>query len=304
MIIDAYHLACQIGHKPRSVAYICLNIDEHVTSFTSKKRQGDKIKIRRIYAPDEKLKNIQRKICTGILSKYSIHDCAHGFVSGRGTLSNASAHYGRSTIVNVDLKNFFPSISSSRVYDFWITRVINPVVAFMLTRLTTYAGHLSQGFVTSPTISNVMMFDADTQIDQFAMSRGMIYTRYADDITLSTDKRVSASEIVSEVTKIVSSHGLEVNRLKTRVMRPSRRQEVTGLIVNETKDHQKPRLPRAERRMIRAMCHKGIMADKEKEAERSGWLSYLKSIDPALHLKMMEILEYRSRETGQHQEGM
>jgi len=293
MIMDIVHLGCILNVKPKTISHISMTIDKHVNSFNMRKVQGSVVKIRRIYAPDERLKMIQKRISEFILSKTKPHDCAHGFVKGRSILTNASAHYGRRTIINIDIKDFFPSITSDDVFNYWISMVMNPMVAYVLTRLTTYSNHLSQGFSTSPDISNRIVYDMDVKIDRIAERERMIYTRYADDITLSTDKDVDTRSVISNVSSVVESSGFFVNRKKTKIMRPGTRQEVTGLVVNETASCQQPRIPRREKRIIRAMCHKGGSLDVEKSAERDGWLSFLSSIDPSYYDKVTKILNER-----------
>ena len=229
----------------------------YVTFSVPKKHGGHRI----IEAPQPPLKQIQTAIHKYLLDKMTFSDSVHGFVLRKNILSNANVHIGRNYVFNLDLQNFFPSISDHQVYEeFWrFPFGGEPVLCELLTRLCTFKGHLPQGAPTSPIISNMVCRNLDNELEEFTDSVEMRYSRYADDITLSS-YQLPPSQVVTFERKIprvgaglrciIEENGFRVNDKKVRLQPKYRRQEVTGIIVNT-----RPNVPREYLNQIRAMLH-------------------------------------------------
>ena len=104
-------------------------------------------------------------------------------------------------------------------------------VATMLENLCCLGGTLPQGAPTSPSLSNLLMRGVDKRIAGFIKQKGIFYTRYADDMTFSGD--FEPGMVIKFVRSVLHDVGLQINEKKLRVRRPSQRQEVTGVVVNE-----------------------------------------------------------------------
>ena len=240
----------------------------HYKTFKIKKKTGGE---RLISAPMPRLKKLQRWILESILEKVALHANAHGFRHGRSILSNAAPHAGSGVVVNVDLKDFFPSIHYGRVKGMfrWLGYSEEVATIFALACTATEAEELvldgvrwfvatsvrrlPQGAPTSPAITNVLCDRLDRRLTNAASKLGFVYTRYADDLSFSAKAGGEAPDVgklLRRVKWLVAKDGLEVHPKKTRVLRRGRRQEVTGLVVNST-----AAVPRASLRRFRALLH-------------------------------------------------
>jgi len=196
-------------------------------------------------------------------SVYSPRAAVHGFVTARGILSNARRHRRQRYVLNIDLLDFFPSIHFGRVRGLFIAQPYNlpPPVATVIATICCFHGLLPQGAPTSPIISNMICATMDSQLLRFAQSCRCIYTRYADDITFSTSMPTFPAALARPVPSeratvgpdlldIIQRNGFRVNPGKVRLRTRSRRQEVTGLTVNQF-----PNVSRRYARQLRAILH-------------------------------------------------
>lgn len=217
-------------------------------SFVISKRNGMP---RAIDEPLKDLKYLQRKILAYLESLASEpQSCVHGFVRGRSILTNARQHTNTRTkhILNIDLEDFFPSITFKRVrgvfrkHPFYFSHQVASLVA----HICTHEGVLPQGAPTSPFISNLICRGLDRDLKNLARKNRATYTRYADDITFSFNHphkeklphnvcvwdsgNVGVGDVLGQ---IVIDHGFSINAAKTRLSDKYSKMEVTGLTVNK-----------------------------------------------------------------------
>jgi len=225
--------------------------------YTVKKKRGGE---RHIFAPEEQLKQIQRRLNYFLQAYYLCIKPpeVHGFVINPHYLgthcniaANAAAHTGKKHVLNIDLKDFFPSISAKRIKTLFSSLFFayNEQIATALTLLTTYQAKLPTGAPTSPVLSNFVCLGLDAELYFFCQFSGLQYTRYADDLTFSSNAVISQDTIVN-IKQLIQKHGFEVNEKKLRLQSSNRRQTVTGLTVNE-----KVNVERKLLKKIRAMLH-------------------------------------------------
>lgn len=197
--------------------------------FSISKKSGGK---RFIEAPVKRLKEIQRWIKDKILDSFSASAYATGFRRNYSIVDNAKRHIGTELVMNFDIKDFFPSVEYADVFLIFLYFGYKKDVAHLLTKLCTNADNvLPQGSPASPAISNLVLLKLDKRLGKLAESIGCSYSRYADDITFSGGKSIKS--IAPLVEKIICEEGYQVNPQKTRFQYHNRRQEVTGIIVNE-----------------------------------------------------------------------
>lgn len=197
-------------------------------TFEIPKKSGGK---RQIEAPCKRLKEIQRWIKDEIVDKYVVSEYATGFRKNTSIVDNAKKHVGKELVINIDLKDFFPSVTYSDILLMFIYIGYRKDVAHLLTKLCTNANNvLPQGSPASPSISNHILLKMDKRLGNLAASIGADYTRYADDITFSGNNNISF--IIPLVEQIIKEEGFQINKGKTRLQYSNQRQEVTGLIVN------------------------------------------------------------------------
>ncbi len=198
-------------------------------SFSVPKKNGG---IRQIEAPCERLKEIQRWIKDKIVDEFVVSEYATGFRKNMSIVDNARKHVGKELVINMDIKDFFSSVTYADVLLMFMYIGYRKDVAHLLTKLCTNANNvLPQGSPASPSISNHVLLKLDKRLGKLAESIGADYSRYADDITFSGNSSIES--IIPLVEEIVKEEGFRINKNKTRLQYKNQRQEVTGLIVND-----------------------------------------------------------------------
>lgn len=254
-------------------------LDDCYRAFSIRKKNGGK---RIIHCPTDELKLVQRKIYEILLKPLPLSPFCHGFRGGFSTLSNATQHVDQQYVLNVDIKDFFPSITAARVKELLMDNLELDILHIdFLTKLITLNGQLPQGAPTSPYIANLVCRKLDINLAELCQNVGASYTRYADDLTFSGDPIVP--RLVPTIIQIVKQEGFQVARKKIRVYGKANRQIVTGLVVNSGV----VTVPREIRRNLRAAFnnfgkHKQTTW-KGKVVNRDflyGYLSYVRGIHP------------------------
>ena len=238
-------LAIALGIERRQLTGLLygIGIDKCYSSFEIPKKNGGK---RLINAPNKSLKYVQRKLSKLLLKRLddynrengSKQNIAHAYFKGKGIKTNAFPHRNKRFILNIDLDDFFGTIHFGRVQGFFQKNAYFklPEIATILAQLTCYEGKLPQGAPTSPVISNLICQILDYKILDLCKRYKLTYTRYADDLTFSTnDRKVfeSRQQFVEELGKIIEKSGFNINNEKTYFQSSENRQVVTGLSVNK-----------------------------------------------------------------------
>lgn len=238
-------LAAYLGlHKHELVL---LAASQRYHRFYLPKRDGEE---RLIEHPAQPLKRVQRKINLALQAVYhSIKpDSAYGFIvnarndsSPRNILTNAQRHLGKKWVLNLDLADFFHQIHIDQVTAMFSQKPFSftPHAAAVLAQLTTYEGHLPMGAPSSPIISNLVCDQLDLLLGDKAYQKGWIYTRYADDITFSTDGRFKPKQM-DKLRYLIRQAGFAVNERKVRLYHKGDPPEVTGLVLTEPRPDVSP----------------------------------------------------------------
>ena len=266
-------VAALLGFKASALSFILYkkNDASKYKQFDIPKRHGG---TRKICAPFPSLKLIQRRLsnllqnCVEEINKDIGREnrIAHGFKRKRSIITNAKEHRNRKYVFNVDLTDFFGSINFGRVRGFFIKDInfsLDADVATVLAQIACYENSLPQGSPCSPVISNLIGHVLDIHLVRLASHNGCTYSRYADDLTFSTNKPEFPASIAkftagdehnwkpgNELARLVKKSGFEMNPLKTRMQYRDSRQEVTGLVVNR-----KVNVRSEYRHTVRAMVH-------------------------------------------------
>lgn len=222
--------------------------------ITEKKKKQDGT-VRIIYDVKHELKSVHRKITRKLLRKVNYPDYLKGSLPKRDYLDNANAHTSSKCIITEDIKNFFPSIRKDIVISIWKNIFHFPHdVAETLAELITYKGYLVQGCVASSYIANLALWYKEPELVKELHERGFTYTRYVDDISVSSKRiitRKEKSEIVRKIHIILSSIGVKLNRKKHKIMPRNENQKIHRINLN-TKN---PTLPKNERRKIESAVY-------------------------------------------------
>ena len=215
---------------------------------------------REIYAPGKELMKVQKRLNYFLQAYYLIMkpSCSYGFVINyngeierTNIVRNALPHTNKKHVLSIDLKDFFHSIKAHRVKNLFLSHLFqfDENIATALALLTTYKGELPAGAPSSPIISNFICYEMDNEMQNFCTRNQLTYTRYADDLTFSSDY-IIGNDLLLDIISIINKHDFTINEKKLRLANKNSRQTVTGLVVNE-----KVNVNRKLIRNIRAMIH-------------------------------------------------
>lgn len=305
----------QIAHSVQDVAlaldlniekffYVVQHADDgsyYRTFKIPKKREGYRL----ISAPKRGLGLAQTKLANVLKQHYKPKPCVKGYVANESFLTNARYHERQKWILNIDIKDFYPSITFPRVRGMFLSSYFqfNPRVATILARITTTPDGLPQGARTSPIIANMITSNLDRKLLEIASKNRLKYTRYADDITFSSSQKSIPLDLVRSwepefgnrkvklgraVIDAFKSSSFEINEEKTRIAMNYERQEVTGLIVNRSANIWRKDISRLRMILYSAKKHGAESAAKvwigpEKTAANFwefiiGWLSFVSQV--------------------------
>ena len=289
--------------------------------FAISKRSGGR---RHIHAVHKHLHRVHQFINQEILQKVQPHYAAQAFHPGGGIRQCAQMHCGARWLFQFDLQDFFYSVNETAVYEVFKGLGYKPLLAFEFARLCTTTrlpqskksllaidhrakhlkkyklysllnkpiGVLPQGAATSPMLSNLVTMPMDQTLEKLANELGAVYTRYADDITLSLTEQlpsgITTGDIHRKITRAITQHGFELNKKKTRVAGPGSKKVVLGLLV----DGQSPRLSKQMYKRIERLIyacgkfgleatarHEGFDSVVGFENHLAGLIAFTKDVD-------------------------
>lgn len=306
---DKYDLVNHLGLDDQEIEDIITNQSDYYLSYPIKK--SDKKKLRWIDAPLGRLKELQYNILYNMIYKFAPHDAAVGFRTDQSVKTGAERHLGNKVILTMDISNFFNSIKYPQVVRLFAglsIRITDPEKKldfnkvewngeippgrnyFGVAALMCYKNQLPQGAPTSPAIANLYAMGLDAQLNKLAKQRGMVYTRYADDMTLShPDKGYNIGQHVQDVIDVCQCYRLRVNHKKTRILRPHRRMLVTGVVIND-----KLAVPKYKWRNMRARLHNLVKENKSLSAHEyqkiRGYCEWIRHLNPKRGDQLLETL--------------
>ncbi len=281
---------------------------DHYTRYKIPKRSGGD---RLIAAPKPLLKAAQRTILDKILSILPVSEHAHGFLKGKSVITGANNHPKQpGLVINMDLEDFFPTVTFERVRGLMDSYGYSGHISTLISMLCTYCERipivvkgrtkyvatsrrvLPQGSPASPMITNLVCRRLDNRLSTLAEKMGIKYTRYADDMsfTFEDETNVNIGRFCGLVSLIVKEEGFKINRKKTRYLRKNNRQEITGVVINNSE----LAIPRKWIRKFRAAIFNAkkqkLEGDlpAEKIRELSGMASWVNSVNPKRYKKLID----------------
>ena len=239
-------LANLLHIKPKTITYSVykLKIQNNYESFSIPKKNGGE---RQIFAPKKNLLIFQKHIYNLLVKRQEqiskenkiTNKICHGFQRKKSIITNANPHKNKKYILNIDIENFFDSFHIGRVYGYFIKNKFFEMehkVASIISTICCYKNKLPQGAPTSPLIANLIFQTVDFRIIQLCKKYKLTYTRYADDLTFSTNKKdfyTESTKFLNELSLLIENAGFHINNKKTHIQDSNHRQTVTGLIVNK-----------------------------------------------------------------------
>lgn len=281
------------------------NTSHYHRFYIAKKSGGQRL----ISAPMPMLKKAQYWILNNILEKIPLIDVVHGFVLKRSIVSNATPHIDKAVVINLDLKDFFPTVTYKRVKGLFTSLGYSEQIATILGLICTESEvdlvsidnkkyyvakgerYLPQGSPASPYITNLICYSLDKRLIGIAKKWGYDYTRYADDMTFSSKDEKHQGQLLWSVRQVIEDEGFTVHPDKLKVMRKGNCQEVTGIVVNE-----KLNIDRKTLRKFRALLHQiettGITnkhwGKGQIENSIAGYANFVSMVNPEKGQKLKE----------------
>jgi RNA-directed DNA polymerase len=228
VIYNTSHLSALVGYKKDYLKQAVIYTPSFYRDFQITKKNG---KLRNISEPLPSLKDIQIWILENILSNVVVSPFAKAYRKNIGILENLKFHKNQEKVYTLDLRDFFPSIKTQSVEDIFKSLGYSNLISNLLAKLCTRDNMLPQGAPTSPSLSNIYFKKTDNLIANYCLENKVKYTRYADDLSFSGN--FDEDKLFQLVKNSVEAIGLNINPEKTKLMKPSSRQTVTGIVVNK-----------------------------------------------------------------------
>ncbi len=271
-------MAALLGYSPSGLSFLLYKVpaEQKYTTFAIPKKSGGE---RQIDAPVPRIKRLQKKLadllyaCAAEIEAEleatgkKKNKLSHAFRQGFSIVTNAKVHRNRRYVLNLDLKDFFPSLNFGRVRGFFLKNnafLLSPKAATIIAQIACHNGRLPQGSPCSPVLSELLTHFLDIRLATLARKYQCTYSRYADDLTLSTNQKefpaplaveTAIGWIIGDILKQkIENSGFSINDAKTHMQLRARQQTVTGLVVNEKVNVRQDYYKRA-----RAMAHSLFM---------------------------------------------
>ena len=230
---------CQLLEED-PLALTAMALEPQYDTFHTAKRNGEQ---RLIEDPEPALKSVQRKLndCLQAVYYFQRSPAAHGFLTAcsddsvresRNVVNNARKHLRQPWMLNMDIEDFFHNVPDERIEAVFSHAPFqfDEALTDLLTRLSTYKGRLPMGAPSSPILSNFASQVLDRELETLAQSRQWVYSRYADDMTISSKTEITQADI-ELLRGYYRAHGFEPNEKKTKLMDPDDDHTVTGLLL-------------------------------------------------------------------------
>jgi RNA-directed DNA polymerase len=324
-VLSLGHIAFHTGVPYKYLRSIVTRKFDPYRTFSIRKRSGGR---RYINVPCDKLLRVQRWIDQYILSKLHVSPYSYAYNKNQKIIKCAEQHLKCTWLIKIDLRLFFESLSEIQVYKVFADAGYGALVSFEMARLCTKVldhiakkyqktnwisrnnmpihdyndkriGHLPQGAPTSPKLANLIVQKLDFEIADLIKDTGLTYTRYADDLILSTCQpdftRQKGLETIKKIYKFLPKYGLRPNTQKAQIIPPGARKIVLGLLV----DSDKVRLSKSFRNTLE--CHlfysakDALIHAQQRKFDSvlglknyvNGLLAYAKQIDPEYTSKIL-----------------
>ncbi|EMN5130290.1 RNA-directed DNA polymerase [Burkholderia contaminans] len=210
--------------------------------------------IRYVFDTKPPLKSLLRRINSTFFKHTHFPKYLTGSLSGRDFVANVEIHKGARNAVTEDIAQFFDCISADHVYRIWRDFFrFGDEVASLLTKLTTKDGHVFQGTPTSSYLANLAFWDREFALVEKLKARGIRYSRYVDDITISTTSILAEEDkrwAIGQVYGMIGAAGFKPQRSKHGSFSASHAIRIMGLNANRS-----PTLTKQERSAIRAQVY-------------------------------------------------
>ena len=279
----------ETGLATLTVSAIAATAPHRYKVYTVKKKDGKGQRV--IAQPAKEVKALQRFIVREVINGLPVHEAATAYRRDRNIRHNALVHVDKAFLLKMDFVDFFPSLRPHHFrqhIERYLACEVETDDIELISRLCFWRPRgerdlrLAIGAPSSPFISNTLMYDFDTQMTDFAKDNGVSYTRYADDLTFSTNQKDvlrMVEKLVSDIVRTLPYPAVAVNVKKTVHTSKKRRRQVTGLVLSSQGEIS---LGRERKRNIRAMMHRAVIGTllPEQRSYLKGLLAFSSDVEP------------------------
>ncbi|NMM78886.1 hypothetical protein B2J89_19765 [Acidovorax sp. SRB_24] len=291
-------MSSELGMLPSHLSLIIRTAPLRYKVFEIPKKAGGS---RTVAQPAREVKAIQRWVIRELTAHLPIHEAAMAYRPGVSIRRNAELHAASRYMLKLDFTNFFPSILRSDISSHLqchCSNILSPDACELVAHVCCWAPDRSPplrlciGAPSSPLLSNSIMFEFDNLLASISSAEGVTYTRYADDITLSSRERGKIDRyerVVRDLLAGLDFPKLKINAGKTVYASRAGKRVVTGLVLTPEGDVS---IGRDRKRLIRAMYHRSVLNElPEKEAqELAGLIAFADSIEPGFSARLKRLL--------------
>lgn len=284
------HLGWSLETSPEALEMLVEKASRYYRSF----ERDVKGKRRILVESTGPLKRVQRRILDRVLMRLAPFPASFGSVKGKTIKDNAEVHLTSRFVAKLDIRSFYPSIHSARVYKFFMSQECSPDVSRVLTALTTKDYALPLGTSSSPALADQIVRPIDLRIYGMAAKAGLKYTRYVDDITLSGP--FSLERFSKTVVKVLRQTGFQVKKSKLVFYQPSERTNervITGVAIRGGRltapfDYLKS-LEEELREAVRQSRRQHVDGDFSPREHYRGKIAYIAWLDPGRGARLLRL---------------
>lgn len=282
------HISEDLCLDENYVASIIRRSSRYYREYTIPKKDGS---CRKIAQASPELKTLQYWIVRNILEKFPVSQSAFAYKRGDSIKRHAEFHKAAKYIFHTDVKKFFPNITSELLSIYLIRQeqlltdlgVWYKDTCEVISRICFRYNHLCIGTVSSPVISNIIMYDFDEKLHSYCDIHNYMYSRYADDIYISSSNYIPES-IKGVVGSFLSEIGLVINEDKTWFKSKKSQRRITGLIITDAGNVS---IGREKRAYIKKMIYNRIINGNGDAETVLGYLAFLKDVEPGTYNKLL-----------------
>lgn len=282
MLLD--WLSSETGLRVERLKYFGETASKRYFVYRIPKKNGGE---REIAHPAKPLKSLQRWLNSRLIKGLDVHPSAVAYKKGASIRANAMRHASSRFSLKIDFEDFFSSFKWDGIEKFICESGLEKIVATpedleFLVSILTRNREITIGAPTSPYITNAMMYAFDARVATFCEKRNLVYTRYADDIWISSFEPYALNEVYEFLVSTIDDYSyanLRINKAKTSYLSRKRRRKITGLIL--TSDG-KVSIGRARKREIKSLVFQfasGHLTDVEQVERLKGLIAFCYDAD-------------------------
>jgi RNA-directed DNA polymerase len=270
--------------SPELLSWYALTASKRYKVYKIPKRIGGE---RTIEQPSRQIKSLQRILNKILFERFPVHPSSTAYRKGGNIKKNAAIHLKSNFTLHADLESFFPSFKAADIIHFLNEKsnLLDIKLVDFVSKVVCRNGALTIGAPSSPILTNIMMFDFDVQLAEWCDEHNLVYSRYADDLFISSREADRLGHALAKVRKTLKNFKfgqLNVNEKKLTFLSRRYRRTITGLVVTPDR---KLSIGLARKTAMKSKIHKfrnGKLA-KEEIGNLIGMIAFARDVEPEFY---------------------